>query len=308
MGEFRRPRLGRHTIAGLFAILLWSTTVAVARSLAEPLGSLRAGASVYVLAGSLCLVVLAAKRGAARDILRLPRRFLFVCGALFVFYMVACFVAIGMATDRQQVLEIALINYLWCPLTLLLSIPVLGKKARPLIVPGTALVVIGLFLVLTPEASVSWSTWVSNIAGNPAAYGLALAVAVAWAVYSNLTRRLAGSEDASGVLLFLPVTGAAFLVLSLANPSDGAWTTQAVLEFTYLGASTAAGYFLWDIAMRKGDVVFVAACSYFIPLFATLISCWYLEESIGTYVGIGCALIVLGSLVSWISVREPARR
>jgi len=286
------------------AILLWSATVALARSLTEQLGVFRAAASVYVFSGVCCVVFLLLKPGKARQLWNQPRGYLFVCGSLFVFYMVAYFSAIGLADDREQVLEIALTNYLWCPLTLLLSVPVLKKRASPLVIPGTILVVAGIFLVLKQDFSIPWSSLLSNVAGNPLAYGLALAVAVAWGLYSNLTRRLAGSEEVSGALVFLPATGAVLLILGLAHPEEGAWNARAVIETVFLGSSTAIGYLLWDVAMRKGDVVFVAAGSYFVPLLATLVSCVYLGISPGAPLWVGCLLIVAGSLSSWMAISD----
>ena len=56
-----------------------------------------------------------------RQIRHLPMRYLFGCGTLFVSYMLLLFLAIGAAQDRQQVLEVGLLNYLWPVLTLLLT-------------------------------------------------------------------------------------------------------------------------------------------------------------------------------------------
>ena len=305
MGSRRQLRFDRGTTAGLGAILLWSFTAALTRSLTEQLGLFRAAAAVYVVAGSLCLAHLVVAPRKLRQLRELPVAYVAGCGSLFVFYMVGLVMAIGRAGDRGQVLEITLVNYLWCPLTLLLSTLLLGKRARALVIPGTALVLVGLFLVLIPDASASWTSMASHIAGRPLPYGLALAVAVAWALYSNLTRRLAGTERVGGVLLFLPATGALLLVLSFAISEEGAWTTRAVVETVFLGSSTAGAYFLWDYAMRTGDIVLVATGSYFLPLLATLVSGLYLAVAPGMSLWLGCACIVIGSLMSWLSITDP---
>lgn len=44
---------GRATAFGVLAIVLWSTTVAFSRSLAEQVGVLTAASSIYLLAGLL---------------------------------------------------------------------------------------------------------------------------------------------------------------------------------------------------------------------------------------------------------------
>jgi len=56
--------------------------------------------------------------------------------------------------------------------------------------------------------------------------------------------------------------------------------------------------------MRKGTLVLVAAFSYFIPLFSTLISSPYLHVTPGLPLWLGCLFIVVGSLMSWKGVSD----
>jgi drug/metabolite transporter (DMT)-like permease len=127
------------TGSGLGAILLWSATFAFARSLSEKVGPLTAGAASYMIGGSFCLLRLAWSAKPVSQILKLPRPYLLGCGSLFVFYTASIYVAVGLAKDREQVLEIALVNYLWPALTILFSLPLLKKRASLWLVPGTAL-------------------------------------------------------------------------------------------------------------------------------------------------------------------------
>ncbi len=76
---------------------------------------------------------------------------------------------------------------------------------------------------------------------------------------------------------------------------------------TPMGAAPMA-YILWDLAMRKGDIVFVAACSYFTPILSTSLCCLYLEVTAGVSLWLGCALIVAGSILSWASVSDRETR
>lgn len=305
-------RLDRHTLGGLLAILLWSTTVALARSLSEQLGHYRGAAAVYLIAGGLCLASQYwAPKGAEHAPLArlrsLPKAYLLVCGTLFVTYTLALFVAIAHAQSREQVPEIGLLNYLWCPLTLLFSIPILGKRAGPLIIPGTLCALAGLFFVLTEGGSLTWATLREHMAANPQAYGLALLAALTWALYSNLTAKLAGDQDGGGVALFLPLTGLILLGASMLATEAGAWSLRAGLEAVALGAATAASYHLWDGAMRRGDVVLAAAASYLTPLLSTLVICAYLAVLPGISLWIGCLFLIAGSLMSWRAIAAPAR-
>jgi drug/metabolite transporter (DMT)-like permease len=62
----------------------------------------------------------------------------------------------------------------------------------------------------------------------------------------------------------------------------------------------------WDIAMREGDLVLVASCSYLTPFFSTVVSCIYLRVWPGPSLWLGCLLIIAGSFLSWRSIRPAA--
>jgi drug/metabolite transporter (DMT)-like permease len=217
--------------------------------------------------------------------------------------MLVLYLAVGMAKNRQQVLEVGLLNYLWLPLTILFSLFLLNKKAGPLLFPGALLAIVGIAFVIGQEVSISWASLAGNFADNPPAYSFGLLAAVFWALYSNLTRRWA--EGSGGAVeIFIPATGILLLIFRLFNPEAGSWTIRAGLEVAFLGIVTVVAYILWDRAMRKGDVVLVAAFSYLTPLFSTIVSCLYLGISAGISLWIGCIMIIAGSILSWASISD----
>lgn len=171
-------------------------------------------------------------------------------------------------------------------------------------IPGTLLALMGIFLVLAQESTTSWSSFVGNVASNPAAYILGLAAAISWALYSNLTRRWGEGVSSSGVILFIPATAIVLLLVRLSMIEPGSWSLAAGWEATSLGLATALAYVFWDIAMRKGNLVLIAAFSYFIPLFSTLLSSLYLHVTPGLTLWLGCVLIVVGPLMSWKGVSD----
>jgi len=296
------------TAGGLLAIVLWSATFALARSLSEQVGSLTAGAAAYLFGGTICLLRLWWSPTALSRLLKLSRRYVWGCGFLFVLYTALIYLAVGLAKDREQLLEIALVNYLWPAATILFSIPLLNRRASLPLVPGTLLALTGVFLVMTQGARVSWLSLRDHLQSNPAAYLLVLVAAIAWALYSNLARRWSEPDSGGAVGLFVPATGIVLLVMRLMSPEPALWSTQALGEAGVLGAITALAYALWDVAMRKGNLLLVAACSYLTPLLSTLVSCAYLKVVPGSRLWAGCALIVVGSLVSWRSVSEGRSR
>lgn len=82
--------------------MLWSTTFAFARSLSERVGPITAGAAVYLIGGGLCLARLAWSKQGIPQLLDLPRRYVFGCGFLFVFYSAAVYLAVGLSKDRES--------------------------------------------------------------------------------------------------------------------------------------------------------------------------------------------------------------
>ncbi len=290
------------TLCGLAAILLWSTTVPLARGLAEHVGPVSGAAAVYGVSGMLAFFSLLRRRTG-----RPPVRYVAGCGALFVGYAVLLYLAIGRAVDRQQVLEIGLVNYLWPALTLILSTMLLGRRARWYLGPGTVLAIGGVILAMTHTTGVSWSAFARNLAGNPAAYAMALAAAVCWALYSNLTQRWAGGHDTGAVDVFLLLTAVTFGILMAFVDEDARWSGVAAVEAVFLGLATFGGYRLWDRAMRRGNATLVAAASYLTPLLSTLAACAYLGVAPGPRLWLGCAVLIAGSALSWraLSSQSP---
>ena len=298
------PRSGLATAGGFVAILLWSTTVALARSLAEQLGAVTAAAAVFTVSAVPALAGLAWRGNKRRQIGCLPRAYLIGCGLLFVGYMILLFLAIGVAENREQVLEVGLVNYLWPTLTLVLTVVLLGNTARLLLLPGTLLALGGVFLVLTQEHHVSWQSFSANLASNLLAYLLAAAAAVSWALYSVLTRKWAGGRGAGGVALFLPATAGALLLIGLFVDEPRAWSVRSCIEAAVLGLATFLAYGLWDSAMRAGHVVLVATSSYLTPFLSTAASCLYLGIAPAPSLWVGCGILIAGSVLSWYAVSE----
>ncbi len=304
-----QPRIAKinfSTGGGLVAILLWSATIAMVRSSSEQLGPLTAAAAVYLTGGVLGLLRLGVTNNFPGNLRQLPRKYLLGCGGMFLLYTVLLFLAVGLARGREQALEIALIHYLWPALTVLFSVVLLGQRAGALLAPGTVLGVTGIFLVMTHGASLSWASVWDHWQSNPAAYALALAAAVVWALYSNLARIWSsGSGEGGAVEWFITATGLVLLGLCFCVTEPAVWSFRAIVEVGVLGVITSLAYAFWELAMRRGNMLLVAACSYFIPLLSTLVSCAYLKVRPGPKLWVGCLLLVAGSLLSWRSVSEP---
>jgi len=295
------------TLGGFGAILLWSTTIACVRRLSEDVGPVTAAAAVHGVAGALALLALWSQPDRRRQIRQLSDRYRFGCGGLIIGYTLLLYLAIGQAANRQEVLAVGLLNYLWPALTLLFSLVLLGERATWVLIPGTVLAVAGVFLVIMQGTAVSSATWFQGVANHPSVYLLAAGAAVGWALYSNLARKWAGGQTTGAMSLFLPVTAGVLFLFSCGLDEPHHWNRRAVAEMLFQGITTYVSYALWDNAMRRGRVVAVAAASYLTPLFSTIISCLYLAIVPGAKLWTGCGLLILGSGLSYYAVNRAAR-
>jgi drug/metabolite transporter (DMT)-like permease len=130
------------------------------------------------------------------------------------------------------------------------------------------------------------------------------AAAISWGVYSNLTRRWTEPGTDGAVELFVPATGIVLLGMRLLITEPTGWNVRAVGEAAGLAAVTTLAYYLWDISMRKGNLLLVIASSYATPLLSTAVSCLYLSVTPSPRLWAGCLLLVTGSVITWRSLSE----
>lgn len=298
------PRAGA-TLAGVTALALWGTNIACARSLIEKLGPINAGAWVHTLGGAVAALWWFSSARERDRIRRLPRAYLWGCGALFVIYMPCLYLALGLSQSRQQAVEVAIVNYLWPSLTLVLSAPLLGKRARWPLAPGIVLAFTGVALVIAGGIAYSWAELGENLRTSATPYLLAFVCAVAWALYSNLSRRWAASADGGAVSLFILCTGLVFLAMRPFAGEDPQWSARAAGELAYMAAlPTLTAYMLWEFAMRRGNLVLVASLSYGIPLLSMAIMRVYLNVRLGPAVWLACAMVIAGAVICRKSIED----
>ena len=295
------------TILGLLAILFWSTTVAFGRRLTEQLGTLTAACLIYLLGGSLGCAYQNLGRKRRSEARTWTRQYVLGCGGLFVLYMVSLYAALGLAHDRRQVLEVGLLNYLWPTLTLIFFTAIIGLKASPLLALGVSTATVGVVLAMTQDQP---DPWFSLLAGFRLGWPHVLGVvaAVSWALYSTLSRKWAGGQEEGAVFLFMLVTGTILGTARLFVSEHTVWTWRALGELGFMAVVPNLAYVFWDQAMRKGDIVLVASCSYLTPLLSTLTSCLYLGVTAGPRLWMGVVLVVLGAVVCRLSLSEVQHR
>jgi len=237
-------------LAAAGAILLWSTLASFGLALSH--------VPPFMLTG--CALIVGALPGVWRwrDWRVPPRTLLLGVAGLFGFHFLL-FLALRLAPP----VEANLVNYLW-PLLIVLLTPVLlpgwrltlrhaGAAVAGLI--GAAIAIGAAPAAMTDRALVGFL--------------LAAGSALVWACYSLLVRRvppfsswaIGGFALASGVL--------ALVCHALVEPAVSLTPRDAVLLAALGLGPMGAAFYLWDVAMKRGDPRVVGVVAYATPLLST---------------------------------------
>jgi len=298
-----------YTAGGALAVVLWSSTLCLVGSAIAKLGIFTTATAIYLGMGLVSLAV-AAARGGLGDFKRISGKRALLCGGCFALYAFSLYMSVGLASGKRQLVEIGLINYLWPALTLILSIPMLKNRASSTLWAGIALSMAGVAIAsgCSKGSELSLTAFLDDMRGNLLAYLLALLGALLWALYSNLTRLYAKESCEMDMPLYF-LASALLLAIPLAFLHEPqAWDRQAAAElFAAILLPGALACLLWDLASRKGSLVFAASFAYLTPFFSTIATALYFRLELGAWVWLACALAIAGAAVCHFSVNPRDR-
>ena len=248
----------RAMAAGLGAIALWGA-LATLSVVAGPVPPFQMVAMTFTL-GAAIGILRARLRGLGwRELMGWPARvWLLGVGGLFGYHALY-FAALQLAPPA----EANLVNYLWPLLIVLLSAPLAGERLGWPHLLGALLGFAGVAL-LAINRGVSFDSVYA------VGYLLALGCAFAWSLYSVLSRRF-GETPTDAIAAFC----AAAAVLSLGCHllfEHTVWpaTPSAWLAVLALGLGPTGGaFYLWDHAVKRGDIRALGALSYAAPILST---------------------------------------
>lgn len=289
--------------AGILAILLWSATVGLFRSIGEALGPVGGPAIIFTISG--VLVVLFTGIPAIRST---NWKSLLAGGLLFVAYEISLALSIGYAHDRSQAMEVGMINYLWPSLTMLFAVLLRQAPASiVLLAPGVGLAFLGIVSVMKGDEAFSVARLAANFADNPLSYALAFLAAFLWAAYSVQARRYGSGKSAVG--LFLLATGGLLWIRYFQSEQPPMqFSLAAALQVLVLGTFTATAYSAWNIGIQRGSIGLLAALSYFTPVLSSCLASVWLGVTPPWTFWLGVAMVTTGSLMSWGATLLPRRR
>ncbi|WCP69023.1 aromatic amino acid DMT transporter YddG [Vibrio tubiashii] len=292
----------KFTIAGVVAILLWSSVMGFARAVTEMLGPIGGAASIYTVASLFLIMVMGVPK-----VRNYSLRYVLVGGGLFVAYEICLALALAMANSRQQAIEMLVINYLWPALTVLLAVITSGKKTSVWVYPSIALAFFGVAWSITGEQGLSMAQIAANVATNPATYTMAFVGAFLWAIYCNLTKRISNGQNAI-TLFFIMTAITLWIKYALSSETGMTLNLESGGLLLISGIAMGSGYALWNYAIIGGNMVLLATLSYFTPVLSTVISSFILGLVLTQSFLQGVVMVTVGSLMCWWVTREKAQR
>ena len=281
----------RAMLAGTGAIVLWGALATLSVT-AGPIPAFQMVAMTFAIGAALG-IARARWRGLPwADLMRWPARvWLLGVGGLFGYHALY-FAALQLAPPA----EANLINYLWPLLIVLLSAP-LAPKNQPERLGWLHLV--GALLGFAGVALLAFGRGLDFGGGYAVGYALALGCAFAWSLYSVLSRRF-GETPTDAIAAFCTVASLLSLVCHLMFERT-VWPASplAWLAVLALGIGPTGGaFYLWDHAVKRGDIRALGALSYAAPILSTglLILCG-LAQPTGTLL-IAALLVTIGAVLA----------
>ena len=287
---------------GIAGILCWSLMIGLLRATMNAFGSELGGALVYTVGAVLLFLV-----NRPTPLRRLSKKFLLVSGAFFVSYEVLLALAVGLAASPAQTLEVSMLNYLWPTFTVLLW-ALFGGSGRGAsflrVLPGAVVATIGVALAVGGQDLLARGSAFAEFFVNPAPYVLAGVAALLWGLYNTVTPKV--SDGGNAIAYFFTAVAIALWAVFLAKgaPLPASLEPADLIPLVATAAAVAAGYALWGHAIVRGDMRVLSISSYATPVLSTIATTIILAATPGPVFWVGAALVVIGSIASWIGSQK----
>jgi len=248
----------RATLIGFTAILMWSllSLLTVASGTVPPF---QLAAMTFAIGGTLGTVSWLFRPGAIAALKQPPQVWALGVGGLFGYHALF-FLALRLAPPA----EAQLVNYLWPLLIVLFSAFLPGERLKWHHVAGAAIALAGTVVLFLGRGGMTFAQ--DYLPGFAAAF----VAAFTWATYSVMSRRFAAVPTDTVVGFCLATALLAAIVHLLVEPTHWPQTPSQWLAVLGLGIGpVGAAFYVWDIAVKHGDIRILGVGSYLAPLLST---------------------------------------
>ena len=300
------------TIAGILAVIIWSTTIAFSKSVMETEGNYTAMFLIYFFSGILMFGVLLVwlKKEFFTKWKKLSFKYYSRIGIFLLLNNTLLFIAIGFTSNQNELLIVTIINYLWPIITYIIKVPMFHIKPKMgLFILSILLAVSGVIIAFSQTYSISEFFQVIKTANyNIWAYLLTFLTAVSWALYSNLTKKYHTDDDIAALPIIFIVSGLLFLLFQIFHgqfvlSSLSSLYKNYELIYMIIGP-TAVGYLFWYIAMKKGNKNLVVSISFLIPLLSILVLSLKFSKEVGMVFWVAAIFLIAGAYLSYKAIPE----
>ena len=272
---------------GLLAIILWSTLAAFT-VLTGNIPPFELVSISFFVSSLIGYVMLKKAKKNIRDLFLIPLK-VWVVGVfgLFGYHFFYFF-----ALKNAPALEANLINYLWPLFIVLFSAFLPNEKLKWHHILGSLLGLLAAVILLSKNGRFDFE-W-QYLYG----YAFAFAAALTWSSYSVISKTFHDipTYSVSGFCMLTSLLALACHLLfeESVYPSLVEFLAAIVLGLGPVGVA----FYLWDHALKKGNIKLLGSLAYLIPLLSTLILVVFSFASVNDSILWACFLIVSGSLLS----------
>lgn len=219
-----------------------------------------------------------------------PTQWLVGVAGLFGFHY-SYFTALKVA----PAIEVSLISYLW-PMLLALFITTKTTRLRALL--GGFVGFVGVSFIIVGDSTLTYNP--DYIEG----YVLAVCCAMLWSTYSwYFSKADINSANSIDNIGWLSLVTALLALVAHSQLEDSypltTFTTQQWISIILLGLGPVGGaFYLWDIALKKGNKTLLASLSFCTPLISSVILALVGLNSWSSNILISLSLILLGGYIS----------
>ncbi len=277
------------TLYALTAIAIWATLASLGSALSHVPPFLLTGLALII--GSMPSWPLVLRDRAAWKV---PTTTL----ALGIYGLFGFHFLLFIALRHAPPIEANLVNYLW-PLFMVVLAPLLlpGVSLRPLHIVAALLGFVGAAIAILGARNGTASGTASATVTEYWGFVPALGSAFIWASYSLWTKRVAAFPT-SAIGLFGLVSGALALGChALLEPSATLvgkdWLLIVLCGLGPLGAA----FFVWDMALKRGDARQIGILSYLTPLASTALLLLVTGRPLTWSIALAAALIIAAAVM-----------
>jgi drug/metabolite transporter (DMT)-like permease len=301
------------TLAGIIAVIIWSSNIAVSKTVMNELGVFSAAFYIYFFSGIINIFILVIVLGRIKflnHLKGLPLRYYLHTGIFFVLNNVLLYTAIGLAKKDEELLIVTLLNYLWPVLIFVFRVPIYRVKIIPLLFFSSIIAaLIGITIALLQGYSaLELVALAGALNDNFLAFLFAFLGAISWALYSNLINKYQSNDDIAAIPLVFIFSGLVFFIIQFFRGEAQSLSLEPLynnpyLIYTIIGP-TCIGYLFWFLAMKHGNRNLVTSLSYLIPLASVFLVSLIHSIPVKPIFWLSAILLISAAILGMKAVRE----